>query len=63
MGDEMELDVVEKYAENVLKFEGKTLIEYLAERDSYFNQENPTWIFDGDTIEFISVNFFNSKSL
>ena len=25
MGDEMELDVVEKYAENVLKFEGKTL--------------------------------------
>jgi hypothetical protein len=43
------------------KFEGKTLIEYLAERDSYFNQENPTWIFDGDTIEFISVNFFNSK--
>jgi len=28
MGDEMELDVVEKYAENVLKFEGKTLKQF-----------------------------------
>ena len=50
-----------KKCEPNIKFEGKTLIEYLAERDSYFNQENPAWIFDGDTIEFISVNFFNSK--
>ncbi len=43
------------------KFSGKTLIKYLEEQDKYFNQEDPTWIFDGDTIEFISVDFSNAK--
>ena len=43
------------------KFSGKTLIKYLEEQDKYFNQEDPTWIFDGDTIEFISVDFCNAK--
>ena len=35
--------------------------KYLEDFDKYFNQEDPTWIFDGDTIEFISVNFCNVK--
>ncbi len=41
-------------------FNGQTLIEFLESQDDYFNQKNPAWIFDGDTIEFISVNFYNS---
>lgn len=44
-----------------INFSGKTLIKYLEDFDKYFNQEDPTWIFDGDTIEFISVDFSNAK--
>lgn len=42
-------------------FSGYTLQEYLELKDKYFEQTNPTWIFDGDTIEFISTSFYNAK--
>ena len=42
-------------------FFGFTLQEYLELKNKFFDQTNPKWIFDGDTIEFISTNFFNVK--
>lgn len=45
------------------KYSGKTLISLCSEIDNFFNEENATWIFDGDTIEFISVDFYNAKLL
>jgi hypothetical protein len=39
-------------------FEGKTLIEFLEEKDTYF-KDNDSWLFDGDTIEFINNDFYN----
>jgi len=44
-----------------LKFNGKTIYEFLCEEDSYFKDEYmKSFIFDGDTIEFISQNFYKS---
>ena len=41
------------------KFSGKTLIDYLSEIDPYFkNEYMKSFIFDGDSIEFISKNFY-----
>ena len=41
------------------KFNGKTLYEFICEKDSYFiDQYMKTYIFDGDTIEFINLNFY-----
>jgi hypothetical protein len=43
------------------KFNGKTIYEFLCEEDSYFKDEYmKSFIFDGDTIEFISQNFYKS---
>ncbi len=44
------------------KFQGKTLIEFLEEKDEYFKLNNDCgWIFDGDTIELVTLNFSNAK--
>ena len=41
------------------KFSGKTLYEFICEEDPYFKDEYmKTFIFDGDTIEFINLNFY-----
>ena len=41
------------------KFNGKTIFEYLCEKDVYFNDEYmKSYIFDGDTIEFVTNNFY-----
>ncbi len=56
-----------KKGEENPNFTGKTLIELLAEKDEYFNQEKENsiypnnWIFDGDTIEFVSTKFYKVK--
>ncbi len=55
-----------KGAEPNPKFLGETLIEYISKYDSYFNIEKNIeyengWIFDGDTIEFISTKFYNKN--
>ena len=40
-------------------FSGKTLYEFICEKDPYFtDQYMKTFIFDGDTIEFINLNFY-----
>jgi hypothetical protein len=42
-------------------FNGKTLIEELEEFNEYFkNTINNKWLFDGDTIEFITNNFYKT---
>jgi hypothetical protein len=42
-------------------FNGKTLINVLKEYDEYFNDTyGNKWIFDGDSIEFTTNNFFNT---
>jgi len=42
------------------KFNGKTLYEFICEKDSYFiDKYMKTFIFDGDTIEFINLDFYN----
>jgi hypothetical protein len=41
------------------EFNGKTLYEFMCEKDSYFkDQYMMTFIFDGDTIEFVNLNFY-----
>jgi len=41
------------------KFNGQTLYDFICEKDSYFKDEYmKSYIFDGDTIEFISLNFY-----
>ncbi len=42
-------------------FIGKTLIEFLSEKDDFFSSQNDFWLFDGDTIEIINTNFYNVK--
>lgn len=43
------------------KFNGKTLIEELIEKNIYIkNTYNNNWLFDGDTIEFKTNNFYNT---
>lgn len=44
------------------EFNGKTLIEFLLDNNEYFkNTINNEWLFDGDTIEFTTLNFYNAK--
>ena len=44
------------------KFNGKTLIEELIEKNEYIkNTYEKNWLFDGDTIEFKTNNFYNTK--
>jgi len=41
------------------QFNGKTLFEFICEKDSYFSEQYmKTFVFDGDTIEFINLNFY-----
>ena len=43
------------------KFSGKTIYDFLCEEDEYFKDEYmKSFIFDGDTIEFISQNFYKT---
>jgi hypothetical protein len=43
-------------------FNGKLLIEYLYEKNEYVrNTFLKEWLFDGDTIEFTTLNFYNAK--
>ena len=41
-------------------FNGKTFIEVLKENNMFFI-DNQNWLFDGDTIEFVNINFHNKK--
>jgi len=42
------------------KYIGETLIETLQKHNTYFNETmNNEWLFDGDTIEFNTLDFFN----
>jgi len=44
------------------KFNGKTLIETLIENNEYFKETiNINWLFDGDTIEFTTNEFYNTR--
>jgi len=49
-----------KLSEPNPEFEGETLIETLQKHNVYF-KDNPYWLFDGDTVEFATLNFFNEK--
>lgn len=41
----------------------KLLMDYLVEKDDYFKIENGnSFTFDGDTIEFMTLNFYNAKT-
>lgn len=43
------------------KYSGKTLYDFIIEKDSYFKDEYmKSFIFDGDTIEFVSQNFYKT---
>jgi hypothetical protein len=43
-------------------FNGKILFDFIAEKDSYFKDEYmKSYIFDGDTIEFITQNFYKTN--
>jgi len=43
------------------KFVGSTLFQDLIDRDKYFlSTHNREWLFDGDTIEFTTLNFYNN---
>jgi len=48
-----------KLLENNEKYIGSSLIESLENDNQYF-KNNDSWIFDGDTIEIVTVNFFNN---
>jgi len=44
------------------KFSGTVLIDFLKKSDTYFaNTMDLNWLFDGDTIEFTTLNFFNGN--
>jgi hypothetical protein len=43
-------------------FSGKILFEFICEKDPYFKEEYmKSYIFDGDTIEFITQNFYKTN--
>jgi hypothetical protein len=51
-----------KLCEHNPKFCGKTVSEEMIEFNQYFKDNiNHTWLYDGDTIEFTTLNFYNSK--
>jgi len=42
-------------------FSGKTVIEYMKEQNEYFEKDyNMSYCFDGDTIEFMTLNFYKT---
>ena len=44
------------------KFSGKTLDEEIMEFNKYFKDTiNKSWLYDGDTFEFTTIKFYNSK--
>jgi hypothetical protein len=45
------------------KFSGKTVFEYMKEKNKYFNDEyGLSYCFDGDTIEFMTLDFYKSTT-
>jgi hypothetical protein len=43
------------------RFSGKTWIQVLAEEDPFFEENfSKSWMFDGDTIEFVTRRFYNT---
>ena len=56
-----------KLCEDNPKFSGKTLLEIILENNEENIENelkksyNKEWLFDGDTIEFTTINFYNSK--
>jgi hypothetical protein len=45
-------------------FNGKILFDFIAEKDAYFKDEYmKSYIFDGDTIEFVTQNFYKTNQL
>lgn len=43
------------------EFSGKTVLEYMKETDSYFKNEfENSFCFDGDTIEFMTLNYYKT---
>jgi len=50
-----------KNPEPNIKYSGQTLYEFICEVDDYFKREYmKSFIFDGDTIEFVSQNFYKT---
>lgn len=50
-----------KNSENNPNYSGKSLFEYLQEKNQYFVDEyNKSFVFDGDTVEFISQKFYKA---
>jgi len=44
------------------KFSGKTTFEYMCEKDQYFKEEyEKSFCFDGDTIEFMTQNYYKTN--
>jgi len=44
-------------------FSGKTIIEYMKEQNEYFEKEfNMSYCFDGDTIEFMTLDFYKTTT-
>jgi len=44
------------------KFNGKTLLESIIENNNKIKESyNKEWLFDGDTIEFTTINFYKTK--
>jgi len=43
------------------EFNGKTIIEFLSEKDDFFTNQDDFWLFDGDTLEIINKNFYNVR--
>ena len=42
-------------------FSGKTVIDYMKEKDSYFKDEfENSYCFDGDTVEFMTLNYYKT---
>jgi hypothetical protein len=45
------------------KFSGKTVFEYMKEQNEYFEKEyNMSYCFDGDTIEFMTLDFYKTTT-
>jgi hypothetical protein len=44
------------------KFSGKTIFEYMKEKNNYFKEEyQQSYCFDGDTIEFMTLEFYKTN--
>lgn len=51
-----------KLGESNPEFIGETLLESLQKENSYFKESyDKNWCFDGDSIEFMTIHFFNTR--